>query len=222
VISAPGLRWILTAALVALTFHALWRAVRTSGAAERVSHLLHAAMAAAMAAMCWPQGMEMPAVPQVIFFVAAALWFPAAAAAGGQESGGGSRSQRILATLPHTAVMAGMAWMLHAMGQSMDGSEQASADMDHGAAGGHHSAAPADLASMSLHGATQQTVSGILAFVFLALSLWWLVRGLDGARKPVPVSAEPARARAVEHVPGDLLCHGVMALVMAVMFVLVA
>jgi hypothetical protein len=222
VISAPGLRWILTAALVALAFYALWRAVRTLRPAGRVSHLLHAAMAAAMAVMCWPSGMEMPAVPQVVLFVAAALWFPVAAAAGGREGNVRSRSQRILAALPHTAVMAGMAWMLHAMDQSMGGSRQAAGSMGHGAAGGHHSAAPSDLASMSLNGATQQTVAGALAFVFLALSLWWLTRGLDGARQPVPVSAEPAPARAVEQVPGDLLCHGVMALVMAVMFVLVA
>ncbi|OEU86906.1 hypothetical protein DB35_25290 [Streptomyces abyssalis] len=221
-ISAPGLRLILTAALAVLAVYALWRAVRAPRLAGGVSHLLHAAMAVAMAVMCWPQGMDVPAVPQAVFFVAAALWFPVAAVAGGPGGTGRSRAQKVLAALPHTAVMAGMAWMLHAMDESMGASPHASGAAGHGASGGHHAAAPADLAAMSLHGSGQQTVSWILAAAFVALCLWWLARGFDAARSPAPVSARPAASSSAQQVPGDLLCHGVMALVMAVMFVLVA
>lgn len=220
-ISAPGLRWILTAALAALAVYALWRAVRSSRPAGGVSHLLHATMAVAMAVMCWPRGMEIPAVPQVVFFTAAAIWYPVAAAAGGPRGTGSSRSRRMLAAVPHTVVMAGMAWMLHAMDKSMGGSHQASGATGHGAVGGHHAAAPTDLATMSLHGAGQQTVAWILGAAFLAVSLWWLARGFDAARGPAPVPEGPASVGAVRQTPGDLLCHGVMALVMAVMFVLV-
>ena len=92
--------------------------------------------------------------------------------------------------------------------------------MGNGAAGGHHGAAPSDLATMSLHGATQQTVAWILAVAFLVLSLWWLARGFDAARDRSPVQEGPATVGAAGQAPGDLLCHGVMALVMAVMFVL--
>lgn len=218
-ISAPGLRWILTAALAALAVYALWRAVRTSRPAAGVSHLLHATMAVAMGVMCWPQGMEVPAVPQVVCFAAAALWYPVAAAARGPRGTGPSRPRRVFAALPHTAVMAGMAWMLHAMDESTGGSHQAATG--HGAAGGHHGGAPAGLATMSLHGTTQQTVAWVLGAAFLVLSLWWLARGFDTARGRAPVPEGPAPAGAAEQAPGDLLCHGVMALVMAVMFVLV-
>nr|WP_277349038.1 DUF5134 domain-containing protein [Streptomyces sp. HNM0575] len=217
---------MFTAALAALAVYALLRAVRSSRPAGGVSHLLHATMAVAMAVMCWPQGMEMPAVPQVVFFAAAALWYPVAAAAGGPGGTGPSRSRRMLAALPHSAVMAGMAWMLHAMNESMGGAHQASGATGHGAAGGHHGAAPTELATMSLHGTAQQTVAWILGAVFLALSLWWLARGLDAARgalgaAPVPAGGGGGPAGGEGRVSGDLLCHGVMALAMAVMFVLV-
>lgn len=231
-ISAPGLRWILTAALAALAAYALWRALRASrrSVSGGISHLLHAVMAVAMALMCWPSGMELPAVPQVFFFAAAALWYPVAAAARPSGGGGSARSSGLLAALPHTAVMAGMAWMLYAMDASMSGGHHASSAMGHGhgsSGGGHHGAAPSGLSTMSLHGAAQQTVAMVLAAVFLALALWWLARGFDAARGPVPggpgASGAPGGSGSVAaQVPGDLLCHGVMAFVMAVMFVLLA
>lgn len=229
-ISAPGLRWILTAALAVLAAYALWRAVRASrrSVGGGISHLLHAVMAVAMAVMCWPSGMELPAAPQVFFFVAAALWYPVAAAAGRSgrsvpSGGGGSpRTPRLLAALPHTVVMASMAWMLYAMDASMSGGHHASAAMGHGhgsSGGGHHGAAPSGLSTMSLSGAAQQTAAMVLAAAFLALALWWLARGFDAARRPVTGLAGGSGSVAAQ-VPGDLLCHGVMAFVMAVMFVL--
>ncbi|WP_216311766.1 DUF5134 domain-containing protein, partial [Streptomyces nanshensis] len=104
----------------------MWRALRSSrsSVSGAISHLLHAVMAVAMAVMCWPSGMEVPAAPQAVFFAAAALWYPAAAA-GSSGSAGPVRSRRLLAALPHTAVMAGMAWMLYAMDASMAGGHQA-------------------------------------------------------------------------------------------------
>ncbi|WP_216311765.1 DUF5134 domain-containing protein, partial [Streptomyces nanshensis] len=95
--------------------------------------------------------------------------------------------------------------------------------------GHHHGAAPSALSTMSLQGTAQQTTAWLLAAVFLALAVWWLARGFDAARAPVPASVRPASAdptsadRAGNAGGGlGLLCHGAMALVMAVMFALMA
>lgn len=228
-IAAPGLRWTLTSALALLTAWALWRAVRSARPADGISHLLHATMAAAMGVMCWPRGMGLPAVPQAVFFAAAALWYPAAAAAGGHGGTGSPLPRRALTAMPHAVVMAGMAWMLYAMDESMSGSPHGSVPAGHGAAGtagGHHGSAAAGLASMSLEGAVHQTAAGLVGAAFLALALWWLARGFDAARASAPArplppcDGRPGRSHTSGETPGDLLCHGVMALVMAVMFVL--
>ncbi|GAA2083543.1 DUF5134 domain-containing protein [Streptomyces albiaxialis] len=227
-IAATGLRWILTLAFAALAVHGTWRAVRAPRWPYRVSHLLHAVMAVAMAVMAWPRGMELTAGPQTAFFAAAALWYPLAALAWPGDAG---RARELRGALPHAAAMAAMAWMLDAMARAMDGMSPASHTGGGGGghAGGHHHGGGADsLATMSLTAPGARAAAGLLAVLFLAWALWWLARGFDEARAaPVgtPYGRTPAPRTApsrtsVPHRAYDLLCHGAMALGMAVMFVL--
>ncbi|MFG3259973.1 DUF5134 domain-containing protein [Streptomyces sp. NPDC048172] len=211
-IAATGLRWILTLAFAALAVHGTWRAVRASRWPYRLSHLLHAVMAVAMAVMAWPRGMELPAGPQVAFFAAATLWYLVAALVWPDGAG---RARELRAALPHAAAMGAMAWMLHAMAQAMDGMGDAPASGAGGgghAGGHHHGGGGADsLATMSLTEPSARVTAALLAALFLAWALWWLARGFDTARAAGPATVERAY---------DLLCHGAMALGMAVMFVL--
>ncbi|MEK8173958.1 DUF5134 domain-containing protein [Streptomyces sp. M19] len=85
-IAATGLRWILTLAFAGLAGYAAWRAVAAARWPARVSHLLHALMAVAMAVMAWPRGMDLPAAPQTALFACAALWYPLAAVAAGSRA----------------------------------------------------------------------------------------------------------------------------------------
>jgi hypothetical protein len=61
-IESAGLKWILTLVVAGTGLWFLFRGVRPSsagaapGAADRISHVAHALMAAAMAAMMWPMG----------------------------------------------------------------------------------------------------------------------------------------------------------------------
>lgn len=72
----------------------------------RVDHLLHAAMAVAMAAMPW--GPTPPRTAQAVFFTAAALWFPLTAVRRPRESHLAETARR----LPYALGMAAMVWML--------------------------------------------------------------------------------------------------------------
>ena len=220
-IAATGLRWILTLTFAALAAYGTWRAVRAPRVTGRVSHLLHVVMAVAMAVMAWPRGMEAPAAPQIAFFTAATLWYPAVALLGRDRTS--SRARELAHAFPHAAAMAGMAWMLVAMDRAMDamdgmgGAHGAAASGGGGHAGGHHHGGGTDsLATMSLTEPGARLAAGLLAAFFLACALWWLARGFDHARA-VP---EPARATGDAHQAYDLICHGAMALGMAVMFVL--
>ncbi|NGO73965.1 DUF5134 domain-containing protein [Streptomyces sp. SB3404] len=216
-IAAMGLRWILTLVFAALAGYAAWRAVRSPRWPARVSHALHAAMAVAMAVMVWPWGMQLAVGPQTALFTAAALWFPVAASACGDRAG---RAREALRSLPHAAAMAAMAWMVYAMDAAMSGGAHGSGGSGSGGAGGgehagHHGGSESGLATMSLTGPDARTAAGVLAAFFLACALWWLARGFDEAR-----TAGPAPGAATARRAYDLLCHGVMAAGMAVMYVL--
>ncbi|MEU5597791.1 DUF5134 domain-containing protein [Streptomyces sp. NPDC020298] len=78
---------------------------------SRVDHLLHTAMALAMAVMPWNCGFALPELPLAAFFTAAALWFPLAPAGRCRQSGLTATAQR----LPYAAGMAAMAWMTLSM-----------------------------------------------------------------------------------------------------------
>jgi Domain of unknown function (DUF5134) len=216
VINATGLRWILTALFTMLTGYGLWRTARphlTPGAnatwETRITHLVHAVMAAAMAAMVWPWGLRLPAAPQIAFFALATVWLLT----------GGLRPRRAvrerLRSLPHAVMAGAMAWMLAAMTGST-----------RGRAHGHGGSGTADMpgmtmpsttssgySPMTLTGTVPRLAAGVLAGYFLLLALWWLARGFDAGR-------EGRSGTGPE--PYDLGCHAGMALGMAVMLVAMA
>jgi hypothetical protein len=64
VIAASGLRWVLSLMVAVPVLYGVWRLVLPgAGIAERVDHVLHAAMGTLMIAMAWPWGMNLPVVP---------------------------------------------------------------------------------------------------------------------------------------------------------------
>ncbi|MET9919950.1 DUF5134 domain-containing protein [Streptomyces sp. NPDC006435] len=225
-IAATGLRWILTLLFCALAAHGLWRALtaRSRPWTARLAHALHAVMALAMFAMAWSWGMDLPGTPQVVFFSVAAAWFVAAALA--LPNGPGSRARALVDALPHTVMTGAMAWMVAAM----------SSAMSMGATGGGHAhdmpgmdmSAPGATATMTLDGTADRWSAALLALLLLVFALWWLARGFDTGRLAPrttngtasggagPSGTNPSSA---VHAAWDLGCHGLMALGMAVMFV---
>src|SRR4051794_39035204 len=99
---------MLTALFVAGAVHGLRRGLRPGGPGRRarVDHLLHSAMALAMAAMPWGFTQTVPGAAQTGFFAAAAAWFPLTAV---------RRQESVLRAqvrgLPRAAGMAAMGWM---------------------------------------------------------------------------------------------------------------
>lgn len=131
---------------------------------SRVDHLLHAAMAIAMAAMPWNWGQALLGTRQAIFFATAAVWFPLSALDRGRISPvAGARSA--ISRLPIGAGMVAMAWMTW---PSSAASHQVVADepqpMSHTM---HAGGAWGDLGP----GGT-----AVLAAYLLACSLWSLTR----------------------------------------------
>ncbi|MES9506928.1 DUF5134 domain-containing protein [Streptomyces sp. NPDC000609] len=215
-IAATGLRWILTLLFCALAVYGLWRAfaARSHPWTARLAHGLHAVMALAMFAMAWSWGMDLPGTPQVIFFSAAAAWFVLAALA--LPNGPEPRLRALASTLPYTVMTGAMAWMVAAMssGMSMGAMDAGQAhDMP-----GMDMSAPGTLATMTLSGTGDRWTAGLLALVLLALALWWLAKGFDTGRL-APCTTGGAASGGAVHAAWDVGCHGLMALGMAVMFV---
>ncbi|MEW1775967.1 DUF5134 domain-containing protein [Streptomyces sp. NPDC086777] len=100
---------LLTVLFSVAAVRALRQGVRSpaGGCRDRVDHLLHAAMALAMAVMPWRLGGVLPALPQSVFFAAAALWFPWTAVRSGREG----RLAATVRRLPYAVGMAAMTWM---------------------------------------------------------------------------------------------------------------
>lgn len=101
---------LLTVLFSVVAVHALWQCLRPRGIAgrDRVDHLLHAAMAAAMAVMPGSLGRSLSDGTATLLFTAAALWFPLAAF--GRRPAHAVAA--IAARLPSAVGMAAMAWML--------------------------------------------------------------------------------------------------------------
>ncbi|MEV7141630.1 DUF5134 domain-containing protein [Streptomyces tauricus] len=101
---------MLTLLFVLVAAHELRHVTGASvpGHRDRVDHLLHAAMALAMAAMPWSLGRALPEDAMTALFAAAALWFPLAAT--GRRTA--HRALAIADRLPYAAAMAAMVWML--------------------------------------------------------------------------------------------------------------
>ncbi|NDZ78983.1 DUF5134 domain-containing protein [Streptomyces sp. SID10853] len=231
-ITATGLRWIMTVLFCALTLYGVWRALASGSAhgsahahaghpwVARLAHLLHAVMALAMLAMVWPWGMDLLVVPQVVFFSLAAGWFLLAAVAWPGEP---ARGRALLSVLPHAVMTGAMAWMVAAMAWgtsmgSMGGGGEAMADMPGMDMQGMDMSGSGAAGAMELTGAGDRWSAGVLAFVLLVLALWWLTRGFDTGRRAPRPDADGVGPDGVRGAL-DLGCHGAMALGMAVMFV---
>ncbi|MFD4575391.1 DUF5134 domain-containing protein [Streptomyces sp. NPDC058417] len=221
-IAASGLRWILSLLFAVPAGYGLWMLARPGTAwAERLDHVVHAAMGGLMLAMAWPWGMDLPAGPQIVLFAVGAAWFVAAAPLRAEGAG---RGGAVVAALPHTVMAAAMAWMVWAM---------SAGDAMHGGAGaggahemaGHHMAADGGLAAMTLTGTGTVATAVVLAVVVGVFGLVWLSRALDRARGPQEGDGTAGAGAATYGAPVGVLapaCHAAMALGMAVMFAVMA
>ncbi|MFD7711991.1 DUF5134 domain-containing protein [Streptomyces sp. NPDC059786] len=214
-INATGLRWILTVLFVLPTLYALWLAMTPGRTVPgRVGHLLHAVMGAAMAAMAWPWGMDLPVAWQVVLFSVGAVWFAATAAFRSPVTD--PLRTRLLVAVPHVVMMLAMAWMAAVMG----GSAMSSG----GSGGGHHDMEGMDMSgtdavsTMSLTGAGQQWTAASLAVALTAFGLLWLSQAFERGR--VAPASTRGTAVLVQDAAAEPACHGAMAVGMAVMFVL--
>jgi Domain of unknown function (DUF5134) len=188
-------QWALTAVFaVAAGYHL----VRLGLHADRWSLLddgLHVLMSAGMVAMLWPWGAAVPVTVSVLVFTAGALWFvarallvvsPPVVGAGGPAACGhhGSRGTAWY----HAGMMASMVFMAAAMsaGTSVPATTADMASdtamsgmagmpgMDLGAGPAHDGTAGMAMAT----DAWVQVPSMVLAVVFGAAAVWWVVAGL--------------------------------------------
>ncbi len=191
-------------ALVAL--HALRQGVRSPGAGrrDRVDHLLHFAMATAMAAMPWslgpPSGRTM-----TVLFTAAALWFPLTAL---HHRTVGTVSA-LAGRLPPAVGMAAMAWM----SRTPDGrGAPAHETLAGGVPAAHHSAAHGHAANASV---TAAVITVALTACLLGLAVRSLTRPMPALRTATDTAHRAAAADPYGHVR-----DGAMSLGTAVMLLL--
>ncbi|GLY42856.1 DUF5134 domain-containing protein [Amycolatopsis sp. NBRC 101858] len=203
-ITAEGLRWILTAIFAATGAFCAYRCLRQGTPAERTGDVLHVVMCVAMVAMAWPATMSVARWPQTVFFAAAAVWFVGVAASGTSHADHGGPRVAIY----HVVMMGAMAWMVFVMPRAMDGMTGSGGTMDMpghegmlmpgaGAAG----TTPADVTAVAL----------VLVAVFVVAGLVFLSRAIDDARASRP----PLRSLGSG-------TSGVMALGMALMLLTMA
>lgn len=151
---------------------------RSFGWRTRVDHLLHTAMALAMAVMPWHRGRLLPVVPLTVFFAAAAVWFPLTAAGRGRETRGTVFRRR----LPYAAGMAAMAWMTHSMAGPSHTAPAAGLPAAHRAAQLGHCAGATKTGSV---------VTGVLALYLVVCALGSLMRDMPTLRS-APGTRAPA------------------------------
>ena len=221
-IAQTGLRWTLTALFAVVTAFGLYQTARPVATgprgvpAARLTHLLHAVMGAAMLAMAWPWGTRLPVLPQAVLFGAAAVWFLLVAVVPGSAlrnaiSGGHARIHSVL----HAAMMGTMAWMVAAMSASMTTARHAPGGVGTASMPGMAMPGGGPGTAMGLHGGSR-VAAGVLAGCFTLIALWWLARAFDAARGVSAGGGEAAPAPS-DRAAYDAGCHGVMALGMAVM-----
>ncbi|MFD9293066.1 DUF5134 domain-containing protein [Streptomyces sp. NPDC060030] len=182
--SAPDVVYsMLSVLFVAAAVHALTQALRRNEPdwRGRVGHLLHAAMALAMAAMPWSWGRALPVVPQTVFFAGAALWFCSAALHGHASSWTAAAR-----SLPAAAGMTAMAWMTHSMADSAHGGDTP----------GHHAG---HLGSPTGGPETADMITAVLALYLLICSLWSLTRCMPTLGKAPDTAGRPVAARVYGH-----------------------
>ncbi|RPE46024.1 uncharacterized protein DUF5134 [Streptomyces sp. Ag109_O5-1] len=168
---------MLTALFAAAAVRALRQAVltRAPGCRSRIDHLLHAAMALAMAVMPWSWGSALPGLPQSVFFACAALWFPLTAVRSGRERQLSATARR----LPYAVGMAAMTWMSY---RAAGHSHQTMAE-------GVPTADPALHLGHSLgQSRAGSVVTGVLALYLLTCALRSLTRDMPALRKTAEAS----------------------------------
>ncbi|MFD3586968.1 DUF5134 domain-containing protein [Streptomyces sp. NPDC058683] len=180
--------YMLTALFAAAAVHALRQGVptRTRACRSHVDHLLHAAMALAMAVMPWSWGSALPELPLSVFFAAAALWFPLTAVRSGQER----QLSATLRSLPYAVGMVAMTWMSYR------------------AAGHDHQtmAEGVPTAHQTMHlspfmGASKadNVVTGVLALYLLTCSLRSLTRDMPALRAITETADNSTSLKSVYH-----------------------
>ncbi|MCR6487881.1 DUF5134 domain-containing protein [Amycolatopsis sp. OK19-0408] len=203
-ITAEGLRWILTAMFALTGAFCAYRCLRQGTAAERAGDVLHVVMCVAMVAMAWPATMSIARWPQTVFFVLAAVWFAVVAGTGAAHADHGGRRVAVY----HVVMMAAMAWMVFVMPRAMSGMAGPGGTME--MAGHEGMAMPVSGAAGSTP-ADVTTVALVLVAVFVVAGLVFLSRAIDDARASRP----PLRS-----LSGG--ANGVMALGMGLMLLTMA
>ncbi|MFD6062461.1 DUF5134 domain-containing protein [Rhodococcus wratislaviensis] len=230
-IADPALRWLTTALFVFAGGYCAYRLSRPGDTVPRIGHGLHVVMCGAMIAMAWPQTVDVPAVPQAVFFAAATVWFLAVAGTGGHPVCDGHEHGRLSCGY-HALMMAAMVWMVavmagwlpggaahtHGSGDAagMAGMDMPGMDMGHGHGG--HAGGPATPAWITV-------ITLALTVVFAAAAVVWLYRFFAHQQQHLPVSASrrPATGAAPEPIPPapglavGLACEVAMAAGMAIM-----
>ncbi|WP_369226956.1 DUF5134 domain-containing protein [Streptomyces sp. R39] len=195
---------MLTMLFALAAVHALRHGVRSpgTGCRDRVDHLLHFAMAVAMAAMAWSPGRPLYGRTMTVLFTAAALWFPLTALCRRTAD----TAAAIAGRLQPAAGMAAMAWMLRTPhGRAVPSHETLAGGVPvahHGAALGHTAGASA----------TGEWGTGLLAVYLLVCAMRSLTRPMPSLR-----CATAATHRAAATDPYGHLRDGAMTLGTAVM-----
>ncbi|MBW8699149.1 hypothetical protein MBT84_06070 [Streptomyces sp. MBT84] len=194
---------MLTMLFALVAVHALRRGVRLPGTGrrDRVDHLLHFAMAVAMAAMAWSPGRPLSGLTMTVLFTGATLWFPLTAL----HRRRADTAAAIAGRLQPAAGMAAMAWMPRTPhGRAVSSHETLAGGVPvahHGTALGHPAGA-----------STTVWVTSLLAVYLLACAMRSLTRPMPSLR-----SATDAVHRAAARDPYGHLRDGAMALGTAVM-----
>ncbi|MFG2944827.1 DUF5134 domain-containing protein [Streptomyces adustus] len=195
---------MLTMLFALAALHALRHGVRSPGTGrrDRVDHLLHCAMAVAMAAMAWSPGRPLSGRTMTVLFTAAALWFPLTAL----HHRTPDTAAAIAGRLRPAVGMAAMAWMLRTPhGRAVLSHENPTGDVPVA----HHGATLSHTAGT---GATGAWVTGLLAVYLLVCAMRSLTRPMPSLR-----SATAAAHRAAATDPYGHVRDGAMALGTAVM-----
>ncbi|WP_206792062.1 DUF5134 domain-containing protein [Amycolatopsis sp. MtRt-6] len=202
-ITAEGLRWILTAMFVLTGAFCAYRCLRQGSAAERTGDVLHVVMCVAMVAMVWPATMSVARWPQIVFFALAAVWFVGIAAVGSSHGDHGGRRVAIY----HVVMMAAMAWMVFVMPRAMSGMTGTGGTMEMPG----HAGMPVPVPGTGTTPADVTSVALVLVVVFVVSGLVFLSRAIDDARASRP---------ALRSLGGG--ANGVMALGMGLMLLTMA
>ena len=202
------LRWIVTALFVISAVECgVAIVVGRRSWTHTVGHLLHLAMAVAMAVMAWPRGAALPTTGPMWFFLAATLWFAGMALAHAGHRG---------ANVYHAVMMLAMSWMYLAMSGSLIPVPVDGGGGSGGGHAGHHASAMAGMPGMAGPEVTGPAEPPFIAGLnwlctvgFAVAALWWLFRYFR-------VRSSDTSTAVHRHL--GIACQSMMAAGMAIMF----